>query len=190
MLGMTCKAAYEALAQHRTMELERRIDELELENYHHRLPPLKDIMRRFNHHVPKCTCLSCQREGRWPCIPTTFGPPWPGEPCIFVVMWDAYLRELGVTVDTTRGAAGVSYLGEEQKFCNSQAALWTANYAWMHPVTWVNDYGWGQQLSSLNSPRKKQWDALANDKSISFTPSALAEPVSPEPDWVRTIIGE
>ena len=109
LLGLTCRAAYEALADREVFALEKRVRELELELYHEKLPLLKTIMRRFNDQITRCLCLTCQRERRGQCA-GVIGNLWPGEHCYFVGPWRAYLYDLGIGVDEVPGGAATRYV--------------------------------------------------------------------------------
>ena len=169
LLGLTCRAAYEALADREVFALEKRVRELELELYHEKLPPLKTIMRRFNDQISRCLCLTCQRERRGQCA-GVIGNLWPGEHCYFVGPWRAYLYDLGIGVDEVPGPQvwqiSPRPANSDQKFSLSPAPIWTANYEWVQPVHWVNDYGWGRPLSSMNSPRREMWDKLCAGEGL------------------------
>ena len=153
--------------------------ELELALYHERLPPLRKVMQRVNTELVHCACLQCQREGRWPCR-GVIGAAYPGEGCRFRPLWEAYLRDLGVGVDVVRSrdlpafraSAPHSFIcvrncascGPDDargKFWDTPAPVWTAAHEWTAPALWLCDYGWGRPLSSLDSPRRKVWDAVA-----------------------------
>ena len=183
-LGLTCRAAYEALADREVFALEKRVRELELELYHEKLPDLRMIMRRFNDRITRCLCMTCQREKRGQCA-GVIGNLWPGEHCYFVGPWRAYLYDLGIGVDEVAGSqvwhmaprTNGSALTND-KFSRSPAAIWTANYEWVQPVHWVNDYGWGRQLSSMQSPRREMWDKLcAGDGLDQLEPTRSPPPL-------------
>lgn len=143
--------------------LEKRVRELELALYHERLPPLRKVMKRVNTELVHCACLQCQREGRWPCK-GVIGAAWPGEGCLFLPLWQAYLRDLGVGVDVVEGRHLAAFRASSDlggKFSTSPAPVWTASHVWTEPAHWLCDYGWGRPLSSLDSPRRALWDAVA-----------------------------
>ena len=147
-------------------KLEKRIQDLELDLYHERLPDIRYVMKRFNLKDVNCHCVQCQREGRYPHL-GAIGMLWPGDFCTFIPAWDAYLYEMGAGVDEVCKAGLVNiFSNNSPKFATTPAALWTCNYEWTMPVRWVSDYGWGKPLSSLSSPRKKVWDELVEHDSF------------------------
>jgi hypothetical protein len=153
-LGLTCKHALEVFSQNHTLELQEEVKKLRLENYHLKLPPLRNLMLGFNYNniANTCHCLSCRIGERT--FKTICGrDPIPNE-CSFKPAWEAYLQSIGATVDTTKDANAYSGETDYAGHGKTIASLFNTD-----TQNWVNS-GWGKPLSSFDSPRKKVWDEI------------------------------
>jgi len=157
-VALTCKAAFEALAEHQVCALEDRVRELELALYHEQLPPLDAVMARFNAEHTRCTCLCCQHAGRWSWQGIA-GVPSGYEACRFATAWAAYLDARSVAVDAKAPAQD----GHAAKFAQDcEAAVRATDFGLPPAPAWVSGCSWGRRLSSMHSPRRAMWDTIAD----------------------------
>jgi hypothetical protein len=157
-LGLTCKAAFEAFAQNQTLELQKRVNELELEVYHLKLPQLRDCMHVFNHvklTTKACTCMYCGMSGR-SAEDSDRGFVHPHD-CLFKPQWESYLESIGATV-----AVGYDPVANNFDEANSGHGTTTACIYNFASADWHN-CGWGRPLVSLNDSRKLVWDRIVAD---------------------------
>jgi hypothetical protein len=151
MLGLTCKAIAEVYAQYEVGQLRKRIAELELENYYLRLPSLTSCMEYFDSTKGiNCKCIRC--ASCW----NTNGECNNSWDCKFIPEWETFLQKVGATWPSawdpwTEGIPGP--IGDHEYGDTHHAVYTVGRRDWQFA-------GWGRPLSSLNSPRKKVWDAI------------------------------
>ena len=157
-LSASCAEAMRIFAERDAIELKRKVDKLELELYHARLPSLGDIMRDFNSNAyiyyeeDDCRCGNCFYEGR-------FGSGLGEEDqvvgieCKFVPRWNAFLDSIGASVEV--GAKRPFNISDHH--CDSEAAIFTNDRS-----KWSSRFSeWGRPLCHISSdPRRAMWDAV------------------------------
>ena len=159
-LGLTCKDAMLVFAQTQTLELQKKVDSLELDIYHLKLPTFKSCMEEFNQRNSRCFCDSCIIGGRADENDSEHAL-WhfehDRERCCFTPEWETYLARIGATVNPPSKWPGqVSKYGFQ--FADTPSAVYTIG----RKRDWVFA-GWGRPLSSMDSPRKKVWETIIRD---------------------------
>jgi hypothetical protein len=159
-LALTCKDAMLVFAQAQTLELQKKVDWLELEIYHRDLSSLKLCMEEFNQRNSRCFCLSCiigeradENDADCDLWRATHADH---ERCCFKPEWETYLARIGATVNPpSEWPNQINKYGFG--FADTPAAVWTiARRDWVFA-------GWGRPLSSMNSPRKQVWETIIRD---------------------------
>ena len=158
-LGLTCKDAMLVFAQTQTLELQKKVDSLELDIYHLKLPTLKSCMEEFNQRNSRCFCDSCIIGGRADENDSEHAL-WhfehDRERCCFTPEWETYLARIGATVNPPSERPNqITCYGFG--FADSPTAVWMIGRR-----DWVFA-GWGRPLSSMDSPRKKVWETIIRD---------------------------
>ena len=157
-LSASCAGAMCIFAERDAIELKHKVDKLELELYHARLPALGDIMRYFNSNAAiyyeegDCRCGDCLDEGRL-ALGMGEADVMADNECKFVPRWNAFLDSLGASVE----------VGMRRSFniidhhYDSEAAIFTSDRS-----KWPSRFSeWGRPLCHISrDPRRAMWDAV------------------------------
>ena len=152
MIEHTCRTFAEVFAQYEVRELRQRVAKLECDLYIERLPSLRTCTEWFNTKKGGCNCLACCVSGR---AYDEDDPARGTGPCTFQPKWEAMLVQVGATWPTAWDASPeVMPDAIHEKHGNTHHAVYTVGRRdWVH-------CGWGRPLSSLDSPRKRVWEAI------------------------------
>ena len=159
MLASVSRQFAEVYAQYEFGKLQEQVAKLQLENYHLKLPSLRDCMEGFNSNNDiDCRCRRCAvcweiDEER---VRDSFD-------CVFVPKWEAFLQEAGATWPSAWDSWPKQLRGPLKNYIHGDThhAVYTVGRR-----DWVSS-GWGRPLSSLDSPRRKVWDTIVQRASES-----------------------
>lgn len=155
-VAVTSKDIFDVFAMWQVQQLEQQVKNLRLRLYHRTLPPLRCVLYEYNKMFSECSCLACKVGARVE-EDDDFWEDSVSEQCdcSFAAQFEKFCANHGVSFG--KGAAE-AWAGDGKFSHGCPSALCADGPR----EDWVL-CAWGRPLSSLDSPRRKQWEFLLEE---------------------------